>query len=274
MRGRIARELVGAAGVARRNGRLTLRHGVSEVTWVLWAVATTLSVAFIAQGLTVSGAHLDVVRATTMLVIGAAMWSFLGMTFQVVTDTIGWEHMEGTIEFTFMAPLSRAAHLWGMSAFALVFSLVRAVIVFLVAALLLDVDVHRADLVSAAVVTAVASLSIVGLATIVAVLPLTSPEKGTQMTFIAQGVVLVVSGVYYPIDVLPGWMQAIAHLSPVTYALDGVRRALMDGAGLGALWGDLWPLLVMGAVLLPAGLLVFRAAERHAKVHGKLRRSG
>ena len=56
------------------------------------------------------------------------------------------------------------------------------------------------------------------------VLPLISPEKGTQLGFVAQGTLLVVSGVYYPVEVLPGWMQFIAKISPATYALEGVAR--------------------------------------------------
>ena len=46
------------------------------------------------------------------------------------------------------------------------------------------------------------------------ILPLISPEKGTQLGWIAQGTLLVVSGVYYPVDVLPTWMQWLATISP------------------------------------------------------------
>ena len=57
-----------------------------------------------------------------------------------------------------------------------------------------------------------------------AVLPLISPEKGAQLGFVAQGILLVVSGVYYPVSVLPEWMQALATISPATYALRGMPR--------------------------------------------------
>ena len=82
------------------------------------------------------------------------------------------------------------------------------------------------------------------------------------------------SGVYYPVEVMPGWMEALAAISPATYALEGIRAAVLDGAGLGALWGDLWPLALLGVVSIPLGLAVFRAGERYAKRHGKLKRSG
>ena len=75
------------------------------------------------------------------------------------------------------------------------------------------------------------SVSFIGIGMMTAVLPLISPEKGAQLGFVAQGVLLVVSGVYYPVDVLPGWMEKIAAISPATYALDGVRPYLGSHSG-------------------------------------------
>ena len=80
---------------------------------------------------------------------------------------------------------------------------------------------------------AISSVSFVGIGMMTAVLPLVSPEKGTQLGFIAQGLLLVVSGVYYPVSVLPQWMQWISVVSPATYTLEGARRAVIDGAGVG-----------------------------------------
>jgi ABC-2 type transport system permease protein len=90
----------------------------------------------------------------------------------------------------------------------------------------------------------------------------------------AQGIMLVVSGVYYPVSVLPGWMQTISTISPATYALRGIRSGILEGATPADVWGDIWPLLVIGAVSIPLGLWVFRRGERYAKRHGKLKRSG
>jgi ABC-2 type transport system permease protein len=105
-----------------------------------------------------------------------------------------------------------------------------------------------------------------------AVLPLISPEKGMQLGFIAQGLMLVVSGVYYDVSVLPHWMQWVSKISPATYALRGNRDQILNGGGLA--FADVWPLLLIGAVSIPLGLVIFRAGERFAKKHGKLKRSG
>jgi ABC-2 type transport system permease protein len=161
-----------------------------------------------------------------------------------------------------------------MGAFAVLYGIVRAVLLFAFVAAFFDLSIAHADYVAALVVLAVASVSFIGIGMMTAVLPLVSPEKGTQLGFIAQGAMLVVSGVYYDVSVLPGWMQAVSTISPATYALDGIRDAIMAGDGLAALVDELWPLIVIGAVTVPLGLWVFRLGELHAKRHGKLKRSG
>ena len=107
-----------------------------------------------------------------------------------------------------------------------------------------------------------------------AVLPLISPEKGAQLGFVAQGMLLVVSGVYYPVAVLPQWMQWLSEISPATYALRGIRARDPRRRRARAMWGDIWPLLLIGVVAVPLGLVVFRRGELYAKRHGKLKRSG
>ena len=267
-------QAVALLGVVERNAYLVKRYGWWEVAFFVWTIANTLTVVFIADGVEASGGRLDVERQTTILLIGAVIWSYLGIVFEILTETVAWERWEGTIEYTFMAPLSRAVHLLGMGSFAVLYGVLRTTLLFAVVALFFGLTFPQADFGAALLLLAVASISFVGVGMVTAVLPLISPEKGAQLGFIAQGLLLVVSGVYYPVDVMPGWMQAIATISPATYALEGIRAALLDGAGVAAVWGDLWPLLVLGVVAIPAGLAVFRAGERYAKRTGSLKRNG
>jgi ABC-2 type transport system permease protein len=267
-------ELIGLAGVVERNVYLVRRYVWWEIAFFIWTVANTLTIVFIAKGIEAAGGTIDVERTTTILLIGAVIWAYLGIIFEILTETVQWERWEGTIEYTFMAPLARPVHLAGMGVFAVAYGVVRAVFLFFIVAAMFSLQLPEANFVSAVVVLAIASISFVGIGMMTAVLPLISPEKGVQLGFIAQGILLVVSGVYYPVDVLPGWMQALATISPATYALEGIRDAILDGAGVGAVWNDIWPLLVIGAVAVPLGLEVFRRGERYAKRHGKLKRSG
>jgi ABC-2 type transport system permease protein len=267
-------ELVALGGVVERNVYLVKRYIWWDLAFFVWTIANTLTIVFIAEGIEAAGGRIDVNRVTTVLLIGAVIWAYLGIIFEVLTETVAWERWEGTIEYTFMAPLARPVHLAGMGLFAIAYGLVRAVLLFGVVAFFFDLEMPQADFVAALVILGVASISFVGIGMMTAVLPLISPEKGTQLGFIAQGVLLVVSGVYYDVSVLPGWMQAVSVVSPATYALEGIRDAILEGAGVGAVWDEVWPLLLIGAFSVPAGLLVFRAGEQYAKRHGKLKRSG
>jgi ABC-2 type transport system permease protein len=267
-------ELIGLSGVFERNVYLVKRYFWWDVAFFVWTVANTLTIVFIAEGIESTGGQIDVGRVTTILLVGAVVWAYLGIIFEILTETVAWERWEGTIEYTFMAPLSRPIHLFGMGLFAIVYGIIRAILLFGVVALFFDVNVGGANFLAALVILLIASIPFIGIGMMTAVLPLISPEKGTQLGFIAQGILLVVSGVYYPVSVLPEWMQWLATISPATYALEGIRAAVLDGAGLGAVWGDLWPLLVIGAVSIPVGLAAFRAGERYAKRHGKLKRAG
>ncbi len=270
----VRHELIGLLGVVERNWYLIKRYAVWEVTWFVWTVANTLTIVFIAKGVEASGGTLDVKRTTTVLLIGAVIWSYLGILFEILTQTVGWERWEGTIEYTFMAPLSRVVHLLGMGLFAVIYGLIRTVLLFFVVASFFTLDLGQADFWAAFVILAIASISFLGIGVMTAVFPLISPEKGMQLGFIAQGLLLVVSGVYYSVSVLPDWMQVLSKISPATYALDGIRGAILDGKGVTDLWDDIWPLLVIGVVSIPLGFFVFNRGEVYAKRNGLLKRSG
>jgi len=263
-------ELIGLYGVVERNLYLTKRYFLWDLAFLLWTIANTLTIVFIARGVGLPPAKEN--ELATALLVGGVIWAFLGIIFEIVTETVAWERWEGTIEYTFMAPVSRPVHLIGMGVYAVLYGLVRAAAVFVAVVAFIDLHVPNANYASALSLLAIASVSFIGVGMMTAVLPLISPEKGTQLGFVAQGLMLVVSGVYYPVTVLPEWMQWISKISPATYALRGCRAAILDGTGLR--WADVWPLLVIGVFSIPIGLMVFKSGERYAKKTGKLKRSG
>jgi ABC-2 type transport system permease protein len=269
-------EVIAVWGYVQRNYFLTKRYFMWELVWLTFTTVNAMSITFIGAGVDLvgGGEGTDTERLMTFLLVGALIWSYLSMIFDVLSETVQWERWEGTIEYTFMSPTSRVTHLLGMGVYAVVYGIIRTVVVLGVAMLAFDLDLSGANYWAALVVLAVCSVSLVGFGVVAAVMPLLSPEKGQQVTYIVSALLLLVSGVYYPVKVLPEWMQAVAQFSPVTYALDGSRAALLDGVGLSQLWGSIWPLLIMGAVFVPMGLFVFHLGESYAKRAGKLKRSG
>ena len=267
-------ELIAVWGYVQRNYFLTKRYFMWEIVWLVYITANAMAITFIGAGVEgVSGTKIDTEYLMTFLLVGALIWSYLSVLFDVLSETVSWERWEGTIEYTFMSPASRVTHLLGMGLYAVIYGIVQIAIMFGVVSLFFELDLGEANYWGALVVLAVCSVSLVGFGIVAAVLPLLSPEKGQQVSYIVSSVLLLVSGVYYEVNVLPGWMQAIATVSPVTYALQGTRAALLEGAGLAGLWGSIWPLLIMGVVFVPLGLWIFHVGESYAKRTGKLKRS-
>jgi len=126
----------------------------------------------------------------------------------------------------------------------------------------------------AAVVLVASSLSFLGMGLMAAVFPLLSPEKGARAADIMGTLLLLISGVYYDVSVLPDWLRPLSTLSPGTYALRSIRAALLDGASISQVSGDLWILIITGFIMVPLGLWIFHIAEVYAKKTGLLKRSG
>jgi ABC-2 type transport system permease protein len=259
-----------------RQTNLWKRYWAWEVVWLVYGIVNTLAITFIAKeaGRTGLADSAHVRDLMLFLLIGTLAWAYLSAILDDMSLVIMWERWEGTIEHTFMTPVSRVIHLSGMSVFAVLHAVIRTTLILACSLPFFDVRLGHAAWLSAALVVAVGSVSLVGLGICTAILPMLYPERGEQMSFMVQALVLLVSGVYYGIDVLPGWLQACAHLSPATYLLRGVRAAVIDGAGVGHQLRTLAILAVFGAAMIPGSLALFAAAERWAKKTGRLKRLG
>jgi ABC-2 type transport system permease protein len=264
----VAHELKASYAFIERNFFLTRRYWGWEVAFLVYSVAGALSISLI-------GADQGSPRLLLLLMVGAIFWNYLSVVFSWIAETIAVERWEGTLEYTMMAPIRRWAHLLGSVVYAMVYGLVHTAVILVVLILFFpQLSFTGANPVTVVTFMMLGSFSFVGIGMIAAILPLLYVERGAQMTFVLQSCLLLVSGVYYSIDVLPGWMQVLSHLSPATYVLDGVRKGLIDGTPVTALVGDVWPLVVMGAFFIPFGLWAFGRAERYAKRTGKLKRVG
>ncbi len=262
----LIREITVGWAFVERNFTLTRRYIGWEIVFLVYSAVNALTIGLIG----VSHGR----ESVLYLVVGALLWGYLSLLFHEVAESISWERWEGTIEYTFMAPVSRLTHMLGTCMFAALYGVLRSVVIVVLLALFLDLDLAAANIPAAVFALVVSSFSFIGLGLIAAVLPLMSPEKGSQGTHIIQSLILLVSGVYYEIEVLPAWVQPFSFLSPATYTLRAIRETMLHGAGLTDIWPTLAGLAVTGAFLIPAGLAVFLFAESWAKRNGKLKRTG
>lgn len=259
-----------------RQTNLWKRYWAWELVWLVYGVVNTLAITFIANEASRTGAVSkgELPRLTMFLLIGTLVWAYLSAVLDDMSLTVMWERWEGTIEHTLMAPVPRVVHLVGMSAFGILHAFIRTSLIMVCALPFFHVELSRADWATAAAVVGVGSISLVGLGILAGILPLLYPERGEQMSFMVQALVLLVSGVYYSVDVLPGWLQAVSHVSPATYLLRGIRDALLNGTSVGHEAGAIAILGLFGAVLVPLSLMAFGVAEHWAKKTGRLKRQG
>jgi len=270
------RELRASYAFVERNINLSKRYWGWELVFLCYSVAGALSVLYIGRAAQEFGASstLDTGRLILYLTVGALAWSYLSAVFDSISETISYERWEGTIEYTMMAPVFRITHLLGTAAFSVIYGVVRTGIILVIIGLLFGVDLRHVNIGGTTAVIALGSLSFMGLGIMAAILPLLFTERGSQMTHIISATLLLVSGVYYPINVLPAWMQGLAHVTPTLYTLDGMRAAIIDGQGITQIWPSLLGLTLTGIVTIPLGVALFLRAEHFAKRTGRLKRSG
>jgi len=256
---------------------LTRRYGSWVVVFTFYSLVSAATIALI-------GVASKDYQLTMTLVIGALMWTFLSVLFNELAMSIAFERWEGTLEYTFMAPVSRLLHLLGVSIYAVFYSLLRTAVVLIGLLLFVRMPIGSVNILGLFLVLTVSCLAFLGLGLMAAALPVMSPERGAEATNIFQGMLLLVSGIYYPVTVLPRWLRPLSTLSPATYALSASRRLIgLTDAGDGATSGvapissvshELLALTLMGLIMIPAGVFVFTRVENWAKRNGKLKRAG
>jgi ABC-2 type transport system permease protein len=154
-----------------------------------------------------------------------------------------------------------------------------------VAVLGVPFDVARIDwpLLIAVMVLGVGSILAIGL--LLAAICMQTRQESWSYPEAAAGALFLISGVVFPLSVLPTAVQAVGLLTPLTWWIEGIRHALFPGGvsaigGPGSLYGQLTgaaapgsaeivlALLGSGAVATLAAVAVFRASDRRAKDRG------
>ena len=164
----------------------------------------------------------------------AVFWNYLSVVFQSIGDTITWERWEGTLEYTMMAPVRRSVQLLGSALYAVVYGLIHTTLLLIVLALFFSLDLGRANIGAAALFMTVGSASFIGIGMLAAILPMMSVERGSQMVFVLQSCLLLVSGVCalfptslgllrYTSELWPGHCRGRRFLGPHAFRSGALR---------------------------------------------------
>jgi ABC-type multidrug transport system permease subunit len=200
----------------------------------------------------------------------AAVGVALGLVIQSagarLAQRLREEQLTGALEILTAQPVTAAELAFGLAGFHFAFAVLRAIVYLVVAGFALDADLSDADWLGFAVmmVTTGLAMAAIGIALAAAVVVLKRAELLSGVVLLALS---LLGGAYFPVDVLPGWLQPIADILPTTFAFSGVRNALYTGED----WGvPALELVAFAVVALPVAIAIFRLGLDHARARGSL----
>jgi ABC-2 type transport system permease protein len=200
--------------------------------------------------------------------VGIAFHSFLQTGLRSFSGQIRDAQVLGTLEVQLVTPTPVSQVILFSTLFSFVWTSLR-VVIFLALGLLFGLHLHAAAAGTALLILALTVVSFASLGLVSASFILVF-KRGDPLIWLFSGASTLLGGLYYPIEVLPGWLRGFSHLLPITWALEAMRRALLTGTPLHALAEEILVLAGFAAVGVPLGLWAFRRAVRHAMRQGSL----
>lgn len=171
---------------------------------------------------------------------------------------IAYEKDVGTMSGFLVAPISRSAIIGGKALSRIIRGLIQGLMVLLLSMVLFGVTI-QGNFLSVLLMLLLGVFSFIGLGIVLTSLAEDEETAGAiimTLTF----PMMFLSGIFFPIELMPGFMQTLAYCLPFVYAVDGMRKVMIFGVGLGEIWLNVLLLLGFGAVMLAIAVPVFRRA--------------
>ena len=205
----------------------------------------------------------------SFVLIGIALAEYFGVGLSAFSGSLRKAQTTGTLEAMLSTPTRLSTVVISSSLWSYLLTTFRVLVYLGVGGLFLGVDISGCNLGMALLILVLTIITFSSLGILAASFIIVL-KRGDPITWIFGAVSSLLGGIYYPIEILPGWLQILSALLPVSYASRGMRLALLEGVGFEVLKLDLLALLAFGVVLVPLSLATFRYAVGRAKVDGSL----
>lgn len=263
------RSLSIARTFARKDFRIAISYRFSFAVGVLATAYGLVSFHFISKVIGTDSPVGSPQDYFQFVVVGLALSGVLRASTASVGQNTRRDQVEGTLEVLATQPVSTFSLGLAWSAWPVLEALVDGFITLLLAIPLgFAVSPNWPAVFCALVLSAIVFLSIgfVGAAAVLAY------QQGNQVAGFAVVVMTIVSGAVFPTSVLPDWLHPLTVISPLTYSLDAMRGAIVEGKSITGVGDDLLVLLGFAVVLLPLSVAVLNAAFGFARRRGSLAR--
>ncbi len=203
------------------------------------------------------------------VLIGIAFSSYLSVALSSFSSAIQGAQVSGTLEALLVTQTSIPTIILSSSLYSFLYTSFRVVLYLLLGAFIFGVNMETggipiAILILMLTMVAFSSLGIIS-ASFIMVL-----KRGDPFMWLFTNASWFLGGVYYPIDVLPDWLKKFSYLLPITYAMEGMRLALLKGYSLFQLKFHILALLLFCVIMLPLSVLIFIYAVKKTKRDGSL----
>ena len=204
--------------------------------------------------------------------VGFVFLDYLNAALDTFDRSLEVARDSGTLEHLLVTQTSLPVFVAGSAIYPFIATTLRIVVYVAWGAALFGFPLRAANWLAVLAVLLVTLLAFSGLG-ILSASYLLLFKRGNPAKWFFLGVSSVAGGMLFPVGILPDWLQVVAHLNPVTYALDAMRAALLGDTRVTALWRPLVILLLFAAALLPISMSVFSWALRRTKITGTLTHS-
>ena len=222
---------------------------------------------FLSHLLTISrfGSH---AKYFAYVVLGMIMLEVLQSTMMVATGLRG-ELVAGTFERILLSPFGGVPAVLSMMFFPFCMSLVSALVTLLFGVLVFGLQIHWATAALAVPVAMLGTGAFTAFGLIFASSAVLFKQvvggAGLMMTGIA-----LVSGLYFPISLLPAWIKWFSTVQPFTPTVELLRHTLVQTPLSGSVLGDLAKIVGFVVVCLPLSVVLLGAAMRLGQRRGTI----
>ncbi len=205
----------------------------------------------------------------SFLLIGLALVAYTQVSLSSFKNCIRNAQTLGTLEAMLVTQTGIPTIILSSSLYSFAITSLRIIAYLLFGALAFGLDVGIANYTGAVIILllTIFCCSSIGILSASFIMVL---KKGDPLSWIFNSLSWLLSGVYYPVAILPDWLQKVSYLIPVTHSLEGMRMALLKGYSLKDLLPSILPLTVFTIVLLPLSIWTFKNAVKIAKMNGSL----
>lgn len=205
----------------------------------------------------------------SFVLIGIAFSNYLDISLNSLARRIREGQMMGTLEALLVTQTEIPTIIFSSSLYSFLFTSFRVVIFLFIGMVLYGLDLSQANYAGAIIIL---GLSIIAFSSfgILSSSFIMAFKRGDPITRIFSSMSWLLGGVYYPIEILPQWLQSCSYLLPITYTLEGMRLALLKGYPLHELVNIIVSLIVFAIIVMPLSLMFFSYAVKRAKRDGSL----